>query len=57
MQVVIEFEDAGSQRWSGRLRSDQTANGDLPFQGRLELLRLLETVVDDGHVDPSGCAE
>jgi hypothetical protein len=47
VRVVIEF--TGSGRWMGTLRCEPSPAVDTPFEGRLGLLRLLETLVDQRH--------
>jgi hypothetical protein len=42
--VVIEFVGAG--QWSGTLHAEAGPTVDAPFEGRLDLLRLLEALVD-----------
>jgi len=50
VRVVIEFSGGG--RWSGTVQADSSASGaDVAFEGRLELLRLLETLIDRGPAD------
>lgn len=49
MRVVIEF--AGAGQWSGTLHADAASTVDAPFEGRLDLLRLLEALVDHEHED------
>ena len=49
VRVVIEFSGAG--RWSGTVRAESATIVDVPFEGRLELLRLLETLIDRGPDD------
>jgi hypothetical protein len=44
VRVVIEFSGAG--RWSGTVQAEAATVADAPFEGRLELLRLLETLID-----------
>ena len=46
VRVVIEF--SGSGQWSGTVQAESAAV-DAPFEGRLDLLRLLEALVDPGH--------
>jgi hypothetical protein len=50
VRVVIEF--AGAGHWSGTLRTEETPAVDAPFEGRLDLLRLLEALIDPAHDDP-----
>jgi hypothetical protein len=50
VRVVIEF--AGAGQWSGMLHAEATSMVDAPFEGRLDLLRLLEALVDHEH-DPN----
>jgi hypothetical protein len=47
VQVVIEFSGPG--RWSGTVHAELATVVDTPFEGRLDLLRLLEALVDHGH--------
>ena len=47
VRVVIEF--SGSGQWSGTVHAESTATVGAPFEGRLDLLRLLEALVDPGH--------
>lgn len=49
MRVVIEFVGAG--HWSGTLRSEGAPAVDAPFEGRLDLLRLLEALIEPAHDD------
>ena len=49
VRVVIEFSGAG--RWSGTVQAEAATVVDVPFEGRLELLRLLETLIDRGPDD------
>jgi hypothetical protein len=48
---VIEF-DGTSDRWSGTLRAEGGPTVDAPFEGRLDLLRLLEAIVGRDDHDP-----
>jgi hypothetical protein len=50
VRVVIEFSGAG--RWSGTVQAESATVVDVPFEGRLELLRLLETLIDRRPDDP-----
>jgi len=47
VRVVIEFSGPG--RWSGTVHAERSQVVDAPFEGRLDLLRLLEALVDHGH--------
>ena len=47
VRVVIEF--AGDGRWAGTLHAEPSPVVVAPFEGRLDLLRLLEALVDHGH--------
>jgi hypothetical protein len=47
VRVVIEFSGPG--RWSGTVHAELSPVVDAPFEGRLDLLRLLEVLVDHGH--------
>lgn len=52
VRVVIEF-DGSTDRWSGILRAEGGPTVDAPFDGRLDLLRLLEAIVGrDDHNPP-----
>jgi len=54
VRVVIEF--AGDGQWSGTLHAEPSPVVDAPFEGRLDLLRLLEALVDRGHDDTTRTA-
>ena len=54
VRVVIEF--AGDGQWSGTLHAEPSPVVDAPFEGRLDLLRLLEALVDHGHDDTTRTA-
>jgi hypothetical protein len=54
VRVVIEF--AGDGQWSGTLHAVPSPVVDAPFEGRLDLLRLLEALVDHGHDDTTRTA-
>ena len=54
VRVVIEF--AGDGQWSGTLHAETSPVVDAPFEGRLDLLRLLEALVDHGHNDTTRTA-
>jgi hypothetical protein len=54
VRVVIEF--AGDGHWSGILHAEPSPVVDAPFEGRLDLLRLLEALVDHGHNDTTRTA-
>jgi len=47
VRVVIEF--TGDGQWSGTLHAEPSPVVVAPFEGRLDLLRLLEALVDHGH--------
>ena len=47
VRVVIEF--AGDGQWSGTLHAEPSPVVVAPFEGRLDLLRLLEALLDHGH--------
>ena len=47
VRVVIEFTGPG--RWSGTVHAAPSPVVDAPFEGRLDLLRLLEALVDHDH--------
>ena len=47
VRVVIEF--SGSGRWSGTVHAEPSPVVDAPFEGRLDLLRLLEALVEPAH--------
>jgi len=47
VRVVIEFTGPG--RWSGTVHAEPSPVVDAPFEGRLDLLRLLEALVDHDH--------
>ena len=47
VRVVIEL--SGSGQWSGTVDAAPLPVGETPFEGRLELLRLLEALVDQPH--------
>jgi hypothetical protein len=51
VRVVIEFSGAG--QWSGTVHAAPSSTFDAPFEGRLDLLRLLEALVDHAHDDTS----
>lgn len=60
MRVTIDFEDATGGRWAGSLSGGPDTPDPVRFDGRLQLLRLLEAMVDRasdhdgfGH-DPGG---
>jgi hypothetical protein len=44
VRVVIEFSGPG--RWSGTVHAEPSPVVDAPFEGRLDLLRLLEALVE-----------
>ena len=54
MRVVIEFSGVG--QWSGTLHAEPSPVLDAPFEGRLDLLRLLEALVGHGHHDDTRTA-
>ena len=54
VRVVIEFR--GSGQWSGTLHAEPSPVVDAPFEGRLDLLRLLEALVDHRHDDTTKTA-
>ena len=47
VRVVIEFSGPG--RWSGTVHAEPSRVVDAPFEGRLDLLRLLEALVEPAH--------
>jgi hypothetical protein len=49
VRVVIEF--SGTGLWSGTLHADASPTDRSSFEGRLDLLRLLEALVDREHDD------
>jgi hypothetical protein len=49
VRVVTEF--SGSGLWSGTLHADASPADRSSFEGRLDLLRLLEALVDHEHDD------
>jgi len=53
VRVVIEF--SGSGQWAGTLHAEASTppstGVDAAFEGRLDLLRLLEALVDHRHDD------
>ena len=52
VRVIIVFNEA--QPWAGSLRLEDGGDTDVPFIGRLDLLRLLEPLTDpDAHTDPA----
>ena len=55
VRVVIEFSGLG--QWSGTLHAEPSPVVNAPFDGRLDLLRLLEALVDHGHDDTTRTAE
>ena len=54
VRVVIEF--AGDGQWSGTLHAEPSPVVVAPFEGRLDLLRLLEALIDHGHDTTSAAA-
>lgn len=50
VRVVIEFASVG--RWSGRLRTEPDPTVDAAFEGRLELLRLLDALAGHERAEP-----
>jgi hypothetical protein len=53
--VVIEFSGVG--QWAGTLHAEPSPVVDAPFEGRLDLLRLLEALVDHRHDDNTWTAD
>jgi hypothetical protein len=49
VRVVIDFDGSQPGHWSGLLHAEAGLVVDAPFDGRLDLLRLLETLIDNGH--------
>jgi len=49
VRVVIDFDGSQPGHWSGLLHADASPVVDAPFDGRLDLLRLLEALVDHRH--------
>ena len=59
MRLVIDF-DTSQGRWSGAILPEpgpDIAAVPTPFSGRLDLLRLLESLVDDASTQPTAPAE
>ena len=54
VRVVIEFSGVG--QWSGSLHAEPSPVVDAPFEGRLDLLRLLEALIDHRHDDTTTTA-
>jgi hypothetical protein len=55
MRLVIDFEPSQG-RWSGAILPEpgpDAAAVPTPFSGRLDLLRLLESLVDDASSSPT----
>ncbi len=59
MRLVIDF-DSTAGRWSGAVLPEpgpDVAAVPFPFSGRLDLLRLLESLVDDASTHPTAPAK
>ena len=50
VRVVIDFNGSQPGHWAGLLRAEDDPAVEAGFEGRLDLLRLLEGLVDRGHV-------
>lgn len=49
VRVIIDFEGSDSTPWSGQIRFGEASAAPERFDGRLQLLRFLETAAE--HVD------
>ena len=61
MRLVIDF-DTSHDRWSGAILPEPGPDASAlptptPFSGRLDLLRLLESLVEDASTNPSAPAK
>lgn len=54
VQVIIEFEQPTVERWTGSLRDGSSDGPAVRFEGRLQLLRLLEAMIERTHTDTDG---
>lgn len=50
VRVVIDFDGSQSGHWAGLLRAEDDPAVETGFEGRLDLLRLLEVLIDRGQV-------
>lgn len=49
VRVIIDFEGSDAAPWSGQIRFGEASASPTRFDGRLQLLRFLETAVE--HAD------
>lgn len=54
MQVIIDFEEPSAEHWTGSIRDGSTAGPSVRFDGRLQLLRLLESMIERTETDLDG---
>jgi hypothetical protein len=47
VRVIIEFDQPTAEHWAGSVREDDRPDGPVPFDGRLQLLGLLEAFIVD----------
>ena len=48
--MVIDFNGSQPGQWAGLLRAEDDPAVEAGFDGRLDLLRLLEALIEGGHV-------
>jgi hypothetical protein len=57
VQVIIEFAQPSVEHWTGSLRDGSSDGPAVRFDGRLQLLRLLEAMIERTHTDIDGSNE
>jgi hypothetical protein len=57
VKVTIEFEQPSAEHWTGSLRDGSSDGPAVRFEGRLQLLRLLEAMIERTHTDFDGSNE
>lgn len=53
VRVIIDFEAPTPEHWSGTLRQGAESAEALRFEGRLQLLRLVESLIERTHEPPT----
>lgn len=57
VRVIIDFEAPTPEHWSGMLRQGTESAEAIRFEGRLQLLRLVESLIErttEPPTDPNG---
>jgi hypothetical protein len=52
--VIIEFEAPSAERWTGSIQDGSGQGPSVRFHGRLQLLRLLESLIEHTEPEPDG---